>query len=656
MIKNEYKVKQYYALMLVLFSVLILLISEFTYGLASVHSDSAAELMGVKCLLSNHALFPHEWVYGNGDINLMRTQIFILLPFLLTKNWAISRVVGAVSQWVLTILCLWLLGKNLKNNFSILFSAPFLILYLTGEQVRDVGLFNTMYISALLYSTLILTLFLRARETKQVKIAVIYIILLFLVSVGGIRWQIEITIPLVIAIIFEIILEDISIIKSKGKQLVYTLLSIIVPSMLGGVYYLYIKHTRSFIVTPEDDLVLAESINQVGSNFIEAIGNLFKIFGYRGGADVFSLSGIVSLSSICICILICFIIPILQIKKFNNESDSVKFIIVFAIAHNLILFFVAVLTSKTYYYYHLITVVYWFVVISARYIYEYLLFNLKIFSFLLACLILCLSFFYMADLINHNRDWKKRYDTLTAISQEMLSKNIGKCYGGLWNSYIWEVYTNGKTEAGTVNVSNDGLWAAYLLVDENVFKHQSTNSCLILTTEEVEQYGDKLKALCGTPVEEEIKRVPSWDFDERAWVEDDNHFWFFDYDVASKINNGAYDGIINNAETVFNGNGVRDDDQTVMENLGRLYSRVGLLQKGNYIIKIKGDNVDYIGYDIFSGYSDDEFQYIEIERNPNEVIVELDLKKASDGLNITLKNDSEYQIQFNEMTIERKRR
>ena len=72
--------------------------SIFTVGLTNVHSDAAAELTALDTIFRNKDLFPKDWVYGNGDINLMRNQIFLAIPMLLCKNWAVAKSISALIK------------------------------------------------------------------------------------------------------------------------------------------------------------------------------------------------------------------------------------------------------------------------------------------------------------------------------------------------------------------------------------------------------------------------------------------------------------------------------------------------------------------------------------------------------------------------------
>ena len=72
----------------------------FTYGISNIHSDNAVELTAIESIFTNKDIFPSSWIYGNGDINLMRIQVFLVLPFIFLENWAIAREIGASQSLV----------------------------------------------------------------------------------------------------------------------------------------------------------------------------------------------------------------------------------------------------------------------------------------------------------------------------------------------------------------------------------------------------------------------------------------------------------------------------------------------------------------------------------------------------------------------------
>ena len=132
---------------------IMIIFSLFTYGLTVIHSDNAVEMLALNSILDNKNLFPSTWVYANGDINIMRTQIFLLLPYLFIKDWSIARMMGSLLILVFAALSICYMSKRIFHNNSWLLIIPLFLILLPG--VYDVVLYLGMYSGTMIYITVI---------------------------------------------------------------------------------------------------------------------------------------------------------------------------------------------------------------------------------------------------------------------------------------------------------------------------------------------------------------------------------------------------------------------------------------------------------------------------------------------------------------------
>ena len=104
--------------------------SMFTYGISFIHSDNAVELSAIKAMIDNNSVFPKSWVYGNGDINVMRIQIFLMLPYLLISNTPVARQIGVLLIVVLAAIAIRYLCQKLFDNNCWLLAMPIITIFI----------------------------------------------------------------------------------------------------------------------------------------------------------------------------------------------------------------------------------------------------------------------------------------------------------------------------------------------------------------------------------------------------------------------------------------------------------------------------------------------------------------------------------------------
>lgn len=641
-------------------SVVVVIYSYFTFGLINIHSDNAVELLAINNIIENKSIISQSWVYGNGDINLMRIQVFLFLPYLIFKDWAIARECGALIITLLSCGSIILLNKRMLKNESWLIAIPVFILFISGVISRDVSMYSGMYTSIMFYTNILVILFYRIyseNENRLVAVKTIYIVLMTLLLTGGIRWLAEMTLPM-IGTIFFMKLMDWN--DSKGDSIwryicdfIRLILFVIIPSIIGIFVYLHVRENVLFFVNSQEKIVFDLNIGIVLRNAVQVLKNIYKCFGYNEGYSFISLIGIRNVITIVTGTVCCIIIPLLQLAHLKTESIETRFFIVYVYTHNIILLASTILMGKLIEY-HVISVLFFSILLSGRYVWEYWIKNntykgVFVVAFLIIG-ILIESLFMLSKSVG----WKDKYISERSVVQSIQEHGLTKGYGDFWTAYNNELYSNGNITMGAVRFGNDYFETYNCLCDTKVFDDSECPSFIIFTEDQFELYADKALVLFGpTLYDWEIEHVPVYNHLIYAWEDKKIIIWAWDYDISSRLNNGVNDGVLQSNELIFNWVGTKTEDSIIMENGGVINGPYGTIYKGDYLLSIKGENIDKIEYCIDSKNYKDTISYNEISRASDNIEIQLHINESIDDVNFSLINNDEETVVFNCIEFEK---
>ena len=163
------------------------------------------------------------------------------------------------------------------------------------------------------------------------------------------------------------------------------------------------------------------------------------------------------------CIIIFFIVPILQWKRLNEEKEEVLFFFIYGAVHNGIMIVLSVLFGKAMEVRYLLTAIFVTIIISARYIWVYWIhaINMKkvIWSglFVIAVVVQC------STLSCKSVGWRQRVDEKKRFCQELVDQGLSKGYATYWNAYSNEIYSDMQLKFGGVYIEGGAMtWSTYL--------------------------------------------------------------------------------------------------------------------------------------------------------------------------------------------------
>ena len=180
--------------------------STLPYGQASIHGDTAIATLLSQAELKYRSLLPRSWVYANGDLWILDTQLATLPFTLILKNQSLARMLGTLVMMILGALGLYLLDRYLLHSRSHLVSIPVLFVFFFGGNYtlmwgNDHIIYQASYTCwlFLIPAILILTYHVISndviKESKGRIYLAIYLIFAVICYARGVRAAAELMIP-----------------------------------------------------------------------------------------------------------------------------------------------------------------------------------------------------------------------------------------------------------------------------------------------------------------------------------------------------------------------------------------------------------------------------------------------------------------------------
>lgn len=627
--------------------------SILTYGQTDIHSDTATATLLAQSQIRNQSLFPISWNYANGEIWGLSINIFTMPFTLLLYNQTLARMLGSVALVLVTVLCMYFHCKKVFKNTSWIISVPVFLVFLMGE--KDVILYQAAYDMIMVWITLCTALSYQAVFCEKKKgWFVMYIAASFLFSIGGIRFWAEVVIPLWAAYMIVIY---INICKKEHiewmlvtKKLFFITSIIVTPAMAGYGVYKWLCTTHNVNKTVRNSIMFEQSLENCANNIKQSFINIFANFGYSGNEKLLSIQGISNIVLIIMCIIIFFIVPILQWKRLNEEKEEVLFFFIYGAVHNGIMIVLSVLFGKAMEVRYLLTAIFVTIIISARYIWVYWIhaINMKkvIWSglFVIAVVVQC------STLSCKSVGWRQRVDEKKRFCQELVDQGLSKGYATYWNAYSNEIYSDMQLKFRGVYIEGGAMtWSTYLtpkfgsvyigespcltpyswLVDSKTYTVEDLKTFLLLSEEENTLMRDKLEYFLGKPID----RFCLYNM----------YVYVYDHDISIDFSNGIADGILKPLELTGNDNTKITREQVVIEQDGLVYGSNISMKKGSYTISFRGEGLNIAECDIYSSESE-AFAWSKLEQSNNCIVVQLELEKDIQDIEFRLFQDAENQV------------
>ncbi|MBP5594055.1 MAG: hypothetical protein J6Y02_01645, partial [Pseudobutyrivibrio sp.] len=633
----------------------------FTYGIAYLHADVSISYRYARAMEWSHSLFPAKWQFVNSEVYTFRVTSVAALISLIVNNQIIGRVVADVIFLIFTIAgILFLFKKQLQSKGASIVILVF-ILFLGGIETRNMILNEGTYMSEMLAVTISVPLVYfyisekakNGTNRKRVYITslIIYCLLVFVMIAGGVRYIAEQILPMAAAICLYQFLKRKDI-KNVIAELLIPLASMFLSASLGWSVYKWICNNHFMNTGGMDAMVFPTSFAEILENISMTLFQMLKCFGYVEDASMISEHGILNVVSIISVLIICAIIPILQLVKFSKEQDSVKFFIVFSVCHNVTLLGVAILLAKNIERY-LLSSIYVFIIISARFIYEYFI-KQNCFRVIVVSIIAVLSLVEAAHMVKITKGWNDIYESHMRVVKELEDRGYEKGYGGYWTGLMYELYANGDIVFGEVDIRKKAQpWTWN--IDLSVYDKKSDTSFLMITEEEMNLMEKDVDSYFGEAKEYFVLNdVYLFDFTKLSYYIGDLYIYGYDYDIYEMFADGFSDGVVTAKDLFFaEGGMIYDDGSCYVYSSGSLMGPYTRIEKGSYELTYKGENVDELLIDIQSAQNPKDFTYDINKVSDEEVVVNLNVKKTIDDIDFRAVVEGENPVKFKGIIVKK---
>lgn len=503
--------------------------SILSYGQTVIHSDTATAVLLAQSQKRHKNFFPLSWSYGNGDLWVLSLNIFVMPFSLLLHNQSLARVLGSAFLIMMTMGGIFYQSRKVFKDDSWMLSIPLLFVFLHGHSLwnssSDMILYQAAYTILILWMTFAYTWNYVVFSGNIDRKIVYFMVLMMLLCMGGIRAVAEYTLPLWCACMIMIYdrnkekkrLRDC---KDGVKQAVFLSAVVWVPALAGYGIYKWISATHIVRNTNSNAIRFADSFQDCCNNFITVIVDMFDNFGYIGSKGLFSIHGISNMISVAACVLIVFVIPIMQLIRLKEESEATVHFYLFGMVHNFIMLLMGVLFGKIYSRY-MLTSIFVCMMISAHYMMTHwmspntLQRKMRIAVFIAAAVVQC------ARMLSHSAGWAESLKEKKEFAQELAGRGLEKGYATYWNAYTNEVYSDLQLRMGGIYVNKRGISLHKWLVDQDIYQIEETNTFLLLSAKENKVISRKLPDLYGNPVQK--------------FMLDDMYIYVFDHDIIENI-------------------------------------------------------------------------------------------------------------------------
>ncbi len=488
--------------------------STLTYGQANIHSDTAMASYLVQAQIKHVSLIPKSWYYTNGDI-IFLDNVLTILPFeLLLKDQVLARMMGSALIMILAAVSLVIFDKKMLKSGAYVIAIPVIFVFLFGGNYylmwgNDFINYQACITSWLIMIPLMLGLsyHLFVKRERSIPLYILYAVLSVLLYIRGLRAIAELLMPLLGAY---------AVFWYFGKKKDPLAILFVLPPFIGCLLYKVVSSTHSVIFSDVGGTVFAGSQDRVFENILKVFRNMFDIFGYNPDVELASVMGLANITAFLSCLILVFVLPLLQFIKWREETEEVRFFLLFVFLHNLEMFISTVFFDKSFPS-HIFTFVLMSVLVSAHYIMKHLFETEKVlygFGFMILCIIMSLQLGLMS------RGWAAKVAEKRAVADILIEHGLDKCkgYGGFWNIYPLGIYSDLRLDVAAIGNSDIGvaLTPYRFLVDSDRFVSEDRGSYIIFNYNENEELGATVESVYGECTEKfEIgeSHVYVWDYD-----------------------------------------------------------------------------------------------------------------------------------------------
>jgi len=627
----------------------------FTGANIIFNSDTATANLLAKEQMEVDQFFPRNWTYAQ-DIWTFFLNIPMIFLSGFMKNQLMLRSTAVLIQTVFfaTIL-MFFSRKILKNNSWILYCAILFTgmseYYLENMFGQAAYGYNSIWILLLLMFGL-----LSIDENIKIKKKSLFIfaILIFISSIGGVRFIGSFLVPFILSVCLVYYLDNQNLLKEDTIKhflnFIKWVVIVLVASTAGLMVFLYLTNICGYnagLANPE--IYSGYEYENIINSAKMLLPSFWILMGFDMSVPLFSIQGIFSIVKMAATIAFIFIFPLLLTFKYKTLSVSVKRLICFSwfsfIITTILFVFTPIMVNILSCRYFQFTVVLQ-LIISCYYIYNYMLkknFLTTLISMIAILLFICGSLFGLVKASqNEEEALQPTYDLIEVLRQ----KGLAFGYASYWDAYRLSVFADFNPEI--VATVGNPICPMYHLCSSRWYTEEYYKGKTFLMLDE-ENYNyftsdGKLEKQFGKEME---------------FFQYNNYYFFvYDYNISSRFANkvmlaGEKRKLIENMcynEFVE----VNNDTSLNAKKNGIIYGPYISLQNGNYVLNIDVNFVDNGKNPLLKVTSNGGTEIIkEVELKNGVQNINLSFEKDIDGIEFTISNDSWESILLKQIFIEK---
>ena len=625
--------------------------SALTLGQAVITADGATSVLLPHSQVANGSLFPKQWNYANGDIWALCIGTFTTPFTLVLTNQPLARALGSVACFLSAAAGIWYLSKRIFKNNAWMLILPMFAVFFNSTEIRYQILYEAGYTMLMTLMTVCPALLLLYQRGGEKRYAVLFGILAFLSALGGTRYLAEQTLPLVCGFLLVYFFHEGSEKNAlcwPDRRTVSALLWMVIPTLIGFSVYKWLCSWHNMNNTVNNAMVFVQTLeDEVWNNALTFFMNYIRDLGYSPLFPMISLYGFQNFVTLTFAFLIGFLIPVLQARRFRQESREIQIMLAFALVHNLIMFFMVTFCGLTFSRYT-ITSICVSMIVSGRYVYEYWLKGKSIVSRCLSALFIAASLLECVVIVISGMGWAETLAVKRGLQDELETRGVGKAYAAYWNAYDKEVYSDGQIRYGAVNIRESEVSPFLWLVDNNVFTPAEGRSAILLTEEENSRLSGMRAALFGREADMLEAEQP-----ENATLRAEHlYIYVYDHDIAADFTRGAADGVLRAAELSGSVNSALEDGAWALWGEGTVTGSGVVLPAGSYRITWEGSGLSEMDGILRSAADPDAVRTADAAREENALSVELTLDRDVNDLEVILSYPPEWETEGGRVTLE----
>lgn len=497
-------------LFLSLFTLLSVTVFTFTSGNWYFDSDVATANLLAEAMVREGTLFPEGWTYGQ-DIWTFFLHLPIALFTLVSDDGVAMRSWAAVLFLLMAALSAVYFSRKTLKNHAWLVAIPLLFCGISYEYSYMV-FGQCAYLPQIIFMFLTLGLFSESfdeeyRIKSKIKLALLALLLAFMCT-SGVRNVQSVAVPLLGAMVLVYFIDHhneglkeqrATILRLIGRCFI---LGIAVCVGIGVFAALALKTNYSAGVIGGLHLT---DVKLVAQKLSELLSYFLNVFNVISGAELFSVNGILGLIGIVCFIFIGIVFPVLQFRKYKEESFGVRIFLTFSAVHIAEIFVLAVFTTLYTVPRYVLSAQMLLFVISAHYIYKYVLPHIKpIRTLAVALMVIAFTFPQSAIHLINAKDHREMMDKQTEICDFLEENGLTYGFATYWHAGRYTVLSDGDVEINGIILGGDGSMVDYFWLNDMeryTEEAHSGESFLMLTREENGTfYGSPTHAALGEPV------------------------------------------------------------------------------------------------------------------------------------------------------------